>query len=908
MVRLFHDIATLLSSNWFMLSIISTAFIFKTIILGQLIIQGLKNPTRQRAWLYLICAVLGALIDDTAWIIKLMRLLFWPELDYRFLVCLLRIAWAFCMIQYQSIALFIENLLEQKSHLHRHQKIFIGISSCFVFFFVGIACIYFNYALPDQRPWYEFKILELMSTYAVCLLLPYSLVRCVIKVRSNTLPRILTQQLKIFTWALLVPRLVSDFIQIYPLGFTANYVTNNYTFVSISTILFTIAIYYCSQKMVGLRFMNFQTHVQSSTWFNFIDDFKIVIDQLSHSTSVNELRHITQMFFKDTFNIPLHKTTLYIRSTADASDTDSGKIELNITEKNVENFIGVTHDGIDAIMIPLKQTRILINDEVAFNNFYEEDKINAAFLDFLQTINADIFLPLYAKQTIVGYIIVEKNVRPKDFFTDIERDEMLVFSNYLGNIINLLQHRNLDKLIAKEKKLFEELHIKHQEINQYKESIHSFLRTSKEKEIGIIFYKNRRFVFGNRAAKELINFNINTQIGHPLVKDLKRISEQVQAYKSPQTCFTTNNDGHKLIIAGIPNLEHNNVIITLYYPEISDIIRKKINLLKDPSQWDYLLYMETTQAGRLINQLIPGSGEQLLAFKIALLKASLSKSVIMLDVADEDIKATVEIIHHMSLREVLHFLTLKSPVRGSETAIKLFGINPIFDQQHATQPLLERLNNTGTLFIKNIHYLDLESQQYLAEYLRYGYYRIFKSDQKVTSNVRIICSTTQDLALLVKQGTFSAELYAELKNNIVVMPSINSLPQEELSELAEGFSQQAIKSQDLKNLLELNDKDKEKISNSKPSSLHELKIKVQNLLINKSKKNHIFQETQFNPTYAITDPELIHIAHLGKHALRDPKIMSLLWNKFNKSQNKIASFLNVNRSSVNRRCKEYNLE
>ncbi|MDR3550270.1 MAG: hypothetical protein P4L31_02570 [Candidatus Babeliales bacterium] len=56
----------------------------------------------------------------------------------------------------------------------------------------------------------------------------------------------------------------------------------------------------------------------------------------------------------------------------------------------------------------------------------------------------------------------------------------------------------------------------------------------------------------------------------------------------------------------------------------------------------------------------------------------------------------------------------------------------------------------------------------------------------------------------------------------------------------------------------------------------------------------------------ITDPQLIAASRLGKHALRDPQIMGLLWSKFN-NQNKIATFLGVNRSSVNRRCKEYNL-
>ena len=45
------------------------------------------------------------------------------------------------------------------------------------------------------------------------------------------------------------------------------------------------------------------------------------------------------------------------------------------------------------------------------------------------------------------------------------------------------------------------------EINQYKESIRSFLRGAHHKDIGIIFYKSRHFVFGNKAAKELITIN-----------------------------------------------------------------------------------------------------------------------------------------------------------------------------------------------------------------------------------------------------------------------------------------------------------------------------------------------------------------------------------------------------------------
>ena len=124
----------------------------------------------------------------------------------------------------------------------------------------------------------------------------------------------------------------------------------------------------------------------------------------------------------------------------------------------------------------------------------------------MSTINADIFLPIYENEKLIAYIIVERHARVKSFYSNVERDELIVFGSYLGNIINLLQNKNLDVLIEQEQHLRKELYHKHQEIEQYKESIKSFLRKSKTKHIGILFYKNRQFSYGNQAAKELIDY------------------------------------------------------------------------------------------------------------------------------------------------------------------------------------------------------------------------------------------------------------------------------------------------------------------------------------------------------------------------------------------------------------------
>ena len=112
--------------------------------------------------------------------------------------------------------------------------------------------------------------------------------------------------------------------------------------------------------------------------------------------------------------------------------------------------------------------------------------------------------------------------------------------------------------------------------------------------------------------------------GHLLARILRTIAHQVEEYKTPQSVLTKNSDGTRLVIAGFPHLEHNSVIITVSCPNVADIIHKQISYLKNPMSWDYLLYLETTKPGHLLNQLIPCSSETFLDIEIALLQAALT--------------------------------------------------------------------------------------------------------------------------------------------------------------------------------------------------------------------------------------------------------------------------------------------
>jgi len=913
----YETIYNTIASPQFLLATITISFSVKTYFLSILIPQGLKSSHIQKPWWFLLGVLFGSMFGDIAWMIKLFRELWFPySNNYGLITFFIRLAWGFLILQYQSLALFIESLTEKNFKLRTIHKVMIAIGTSISLYFFYLA--FFDTSLTTETERRQAKELAQVPTeilvmryvvyYLFNLLLFPSLYVTFKKLRTANLPLILKKQLRIFIQFLIFPYVVVEFLQAARFLFKS-FQNNFYPVVSVSTVLLIYAIYYCLQRVMGLRFLNFASQVQSQHKVNFIDDFKNVLDQLSYTTSIQELGHIIQIFLKDAFQIPLRKSIVCIRSSNASREVEpKNNGESNKIESMVESFMN-NHDSASAEFI--NKQKVLIYDEIAFTNFYEEDEVKKNILNFLENINADIFLPIYEKQKIVAYLIIERHARLHEFYSSVERDEMIVFASYLGNILNLLKNRNVETIIQQENELREELYTRNQEMQQYKESIRSFLRNTRQKEIGIIFYKNRRFIFGNQTAKELVKININAQEGHPFTQTLKNLARQVEEYKSPQTNTVKDTMGNKLVLCGVPNLEQSSVIITIYYPEISDIITKQIVLLKDPAKWDYLLYLETTQAGQLINQLIPGSGELLLHFKINVLKAALSRKATLLEFPEEDLLPVVELLHHISNRETLHTITLNHKEKNFEVAIKLFSISPALTSNSMTgavmSSLLKKLDNTGTIFIKNVENLDIETQEYLAEYIRTGHYRMFKSDQKMSSNVRIICSTHQNLQTLIHEGTFSKSLFSIINQTCLNFPSLALLPEQELFNMMDEFAEQAVKTHAFRNLLEFTDKEKSKLIISRPESLQELKTKVQQALIQKSKKNQIFNETQFDPAYSISDPELTEAVRLGKNALRDPKIMAVLWNKF-KNQNQIATFLGVNRSSVNRRCKDYNLQ
>jgi hypothetical protein len=897
MFNIIQFINSTIGSSEFLFVITVVSLLFKMWLFSAFFRYGVRLSVSRHLLVLMGLFLTGFIIDDIAWIVILIRKIFQLNWMAPLTGVVGRFAWVWYSIKYQALSLFVVNLVTKKFTLRKLDIPFLAISST-------LCCYYFSimitgYGVPCLSS--ELFIIQLTRFYLVPLF-AVAIWKIVKNVKSNQVPTILTNQLRVLICYFVIPQICLELLNT---TFSSPILPfNEYAFTSIIACSAMLILYYSVRHIMGLRFLNLKGHVESKESFNFVTDFKDILEQLSYVSSLKELSQLTQAFFQRAFVIPLGRTRLCLRQK-DAVEQEKGSLYHDIVDMQtkVETFLATHEAPFDAVAGALHSSKIFIRDEIEFTNFYQESALGYEIISFLDTINADVFLPIYERKTISAYIIVERDARPGKLYTSKDRDEMLVFTNYLSNVINLLKYSNLEALQQREKELHEELYHKHQEINHYKESIRSFLRSHKERKIGIVFYKARRFSYANEAAQELIDADVNTEQGHPLALALKDIVRKVQEYKSSQTAFAYDAHGTKLVVTGIPSFEQSTVIIMLYYPEVADIIRAQFELLKDPSKWDYILYLETTQSGQLINQLIPGTGERLLNFKINLLESALSKKATLLDMPEDDLLPTIEIIHHISVRQQLHIVKLSTPERNHEVAMKLFGLNPLLGAHE--EGLLQKLDN-GTLFIENIHLLSLETQQSLADFITYGYFYKFRSDHKVAANVRIICSSNHDLAALASAGQFSKVLLNELKKASLSMPSLATLPDTEVAQLAEGFSHQAMKAETFKNIIHLSDKDRDKLLDQRPVSLHELKTKVHQVLVAKSTKHQLYDTTEFDPAYHVSDPELVQAVRMGKKALKDPHVMRILWNKF-KNQNKIAVLLGVNRSSVNRRCQEYNL-
>lgn len=872
----------------FTLSFITKSYLLYTVFKHALTRTEQKYSVYSSALLLLM--ILGSGLDDLAWIIKLVRSFIFPQITYAVVTLMIRVAWLFMVIKYQALALLLEHLANPRK-TNFYQKLFFITSTAFALAYVYFIIVHFDTRSGYEKSHLEYQVMQLTMYYCILLATP-SLFIAIKKVRERTLPKILNHQLKTLLMYFVGPlylievynALQSDYISVIP--------TASYALTTFYTILITAGIYFCARKMVLIRFLNFYDHVHENKSFSLFDYFKETLAQLSTVTNCAQVQTLTQVFFKETFRIAPHHVTLHTQINNEVA-TPTG------TGKKIE-WLVEQHTAHRALSDYLQKHRILIFDELEFNHFYEQNELNNALVAFMHAINADIFIPLYEQHMIIGYIIVERNARKNELYNDVERDAMIIFTRFVAHTCVLIRNSNIDELIVTHKKLQDSLHHKQQEIEHYKESFHSFITDDRIKRFGIVYYKSRSFVCANQEAHDLLKINPSTTPGHPVTQTLKTVVRNVQLYKTAQTANTANDAGEKLVLTALPTIDSHTVLIIIHPPNIADLATAHRWVLKDPTQWDYMLYLETTNAGRLINKAIPGSSNTLVNAKIRLLGGALSKKALVLDAPDEDLIPLANLVNHIHLGESLH--VIDAGTQEENITQKIFGTNPIFGIK--SSPALMHSADGGAILISNCHLMDEQTQKHLEHYLKYGVYQPYKSTQQHRANVRILLATHHDLKQLRQGESLIETLYELLRENVVHIPSPLTLSEGEFLKLTDDVISQLA---EVENVRPLTTSEKTKLLHKRPTSIFALK-KIVTQLLTQNKTADAGKDTLQPPliNQTDTDPLLVRAAHLGKNALRDPQLMAQLWDRF-KNQNKIATLLGVNRSSINKRCKEYKL-
>lgn len=870
----------------FVLQIVSLIILSKTLFhLFALLFEQYELHKKRYLFIFFTIPIIAIAFENISEIFKILL----PKTPItRTLICF---AWVLSCIKFHALFLFLEKLTTKAFKLHLLHKLFFVIELILCSFYITEAITLITYN--------KHFILSNYAYYATIIFWMVSIIPSVStileKLSSPEIPKLLKQQLKVLLGFFIAPHIICNLLEFAPVLSSGQFKSINQiiAFKSLGLIFIISTFHFCFKRIMQLRFLNLSDHVHIPSSFDVTTSFKDTIEQLNLASSTQEVQYIAQNFFHEQFSIAKNDVTLYLRNKT--NDQDQAQV-------TIEQFFNNEKLAFSPLELA-QQHKIFSEQEIEFDAFCTNNETVTKLTEFLKSINCNIFIPILNNKQLTGYIVINKT-RDSIIYNQSEQNRMTIFAQFLAPALHLQTQKDLYALMQESKETKEALYAKHQEVNQYKESIKKLLKDRIENHIGIIFYKNKHFSFRNKEAQQLIGINPNVLHNHPTTATLINLAQQVEKFKSNQSMTITVSSGEKLVVSAMPYSEPSGgIILTVRRPEPTDIITSQVDAIKDPSKRDYLLYLETTQAGKLINQLIPSNSEPLLQYKIQLLEVALRKNALLLQSHPQDLNDIAVLLHEISLKDSLQIINLDGQ-QSQECAIKLFGVNPLL-QENLDTALLEKLDK-GTLFIKNIELLDTTSQQKLAHFIKYGIFTPLKSEQRKFSDVRIICSTEHNINMLLQDKKLTPELHQELKKSSLTLPTLESLSQEDLDSLVNGFIYQTLQNAQTKNnVAALTIKDKNKLLEDTSKSLSDLKSKITTLM---KAKVQVVQEETFTsstPLYNI-DTDLELAAQLGKHALKDIKLMTSLWNKFG-SQSKIAELLGVNRSSVNRRCKDYNL-
>ena len=145
-----------------------------------------------------------------------------------------------------------------------------------------------------------------------------------------------------------------------------------------------------------------------------------------------------------------------------------------------------------------------------------------------------------------------------------------------------------------------------------------------------------------------------------------------------------------------------------------------------------------------------------------------------------------KILHEFNKKEIGEFLVIHGNI--NELADKVIFGEEIYDGNkllEVKQSSLEKASN-GTILIKEVENLSLETQIKLLEFIETGNFVRINRKEKVNSKTRIICSSSKNLEEMVEENRFYEGLWDKIEKNTLYIPPLRE-KKDDLPELIEYF-------------------------------------------------------------------------------------------------------------------------
>lgn len=861
------------------LCLIFTALLINVYTLARTLYVYYTVSAARHSWLYLAGILLGQFFGNAAWTALFAQEVIYEVPHQATTLFFIRLARAFMIVQYQSIAGFMESVLNKHTHQTPVKKTTFVMAVVCVGYFIYQALFGDVYERFTHIPELTHAGTHIGDSYAAyagsfflfnILILP-TFIRFFREINAQELPKLVRHYLRLLLYGLICPFLVAEF-----------FIGGSFLWIrapdgvgivaSVAALILAIALLYCVNIIVyrSVQPLLHQPDVIAHKSITF-DAFKEALEQLGRAAGLADLYEVTLTFFKQQFNVPLRALTLYVCS--DAQQTDDV----------LARFISL--QSIKGI-----QTKIMVFDEIAFEYFYDASDETFLTLCFLKEINSDIFIPLYHQDTtLIGYINVAYGTRPGRCYELAEQAHMIIFTHYLSSVINVLRHNRGDHIRYREQKISDQLFTAAREASLYKEALHAFLDTTPTKTIGIFLYKNGKFSAVNDEARRIIPFNILVQESHPVARACLSVALRAESDAHGVRCLARHDNGTLYVVAGCMHENLRAVVVTLWPADIADTIAYQLHDVTHITDADYLMLVEKTKPGMLIEQFLPAMGPVLTPTKISLLKACLSRVMIHLEGASEDMEALVWLMHRASNRGNVY--VIDAAMHDNDIYTHLYDIirMTLGIHQHKTEM-------NGTLFLKNIEYLSAYNQRFISDALLYGIWRLPDTGHHIPNTMRLISTSNHHVHLFAHEGKFCRILASHLKKNTFALPTPEQLSKYELQSLIDGYVRHYITG--LGHMCTINDVEKEQILACEMHSLRDLKRYIMRFV--RQKTNNRLKNSR------LADENIILPSNAVPSVLGDKHQLTLLWQKFGSHQ-KIALFLGVHRSSVYRHCRQFGI-